>query len=445
MIANRLGIFVPSLRISAGGLLYGILVLLLFALHALLYRQIADRGTPSLKRLLGVACLLALPLLLMYPINANDVYRYVIRGLISSRYGKSPFEFAPSDFGENLYPLLAGEWRDATSPYGPFWESIASIVTSVGQDDFLSNIIVFKMLGLLAFLGAGVILWLLFSLRAPGEGKNGNRRMAFTVLWLWNPALLLSFVGNAHNDSLMILVLLLGWLVVNRGHQSLGILIAVAAVLVKPIALLAVPVIFVSSWRALENRRSRLIYLVTTTAGGTTLVVLAFLPFGNPASLVSRLLQEASAGASFSPLTWIILLVREIGWPIPMSVIAWFATIAFFAAVGWVLLQTWRGRRAEQGLAVVFWSYIFQALNFRVWYATWPFPWLLLDGFGGDRRAARRLHAGLWFLVTSQLSIIIYGHLRVHVLGGSQFIAHMIGVPFVFLLPFALARLLSRD
>lgn len=433
--------FAPSL---VSGLLYGVLILLLFALHALLYRQIADKRSPSLQLVLGVAGLLALPLLFMYPINANDVYRYVIRGLISSRYGKSPFEYAPTEFGEDLYPLLAGEWRDATSPYGPIWESIASVVTSVGQGDFLANIIAFKILGLLALLGTGVILWMLFPLRARGTSNSHDRRLAYTVLWLWNPALLLSFVGNAHNDSLMILILLLGWLMVNRGHQSLGFLIVVTAVLVKPIALLAAPVIFISSWRDLENGRSRMIYLLSSVVGGIVLVFLAFLPFGNPASLVSRLLQEASAGASFSPLTLAILLIRGIGWPVPLNVIARAATFVFAFLVGWVLWQTWRGRRTEKGLAVVFWGYIFQALNFRIWYAIWPFPWLLLDGYDGGEHAARRLHAGLWFLVTSQLSVIIYGYLRVAVFGGSQLVAHLIAVPFVFLLPFVLALLTSR-
>ena len=97
--------FAPGM---VGGALYGVLLLALFALYWLLYRKVLDDPSASLKRVLGESCLLALPLLFIYPINANDVYRYVIRGLISSRFGVSPFEFAPADFGYQLYPLMAG-------------------------------------------------------------------------------------------------------------------------------------------------------------------------------------------------------------------------------------------------------------------------------------------------------------------------------------------------
>lgn len=51
-----------------------------------------------------------------------------------------------------------------------------------------------------------------------------------------------------------------------------------------------------------------------------------------------------------------------------------------------------------------------------------------------------RLRVGFWFLVTTQLSVILYGHLRVYLLGGQHLLAHLIGVPLVFLLPLALAR-----
>ena len=51
-----------------------------------------------------------------------------------------------------------------------------------------------------------------------------------------------------------------------------------------------------------------------------------------------------------------------------------------------------------------------------------------------------RLRAGIWLLLTTQLSVLIYGHLRVYILDGDFFLAHLIGVPFVFALPLILAK-----
>jgi hypothetical protein len=52
---------------------------------------------------------------------------------------------------------------------------------------------------------------------------------------------------------------------------------------------------------------------------------------------------------------------------------------------------------------------------------------------------SHHLQAGLLFLLTTQLSVLIYGHLRVYALGGDHFPAHLIGVPFTFGLPLLLA------
>ncbi|MEZ4590781.1 MAG: hypothetical protein R3D55_06520 [Chloroflexota bacterium] len=84
-------------------------------------------------------------------------------------------------------------------------------------------------------------------------------------------------------------------------------------------------------------------------------------------------------------------------------------------------------------------AYSLQALSFRLWYSTWVFPWLLLDEASADAALSFRLRAGLWFLLTVQLSVLIYGHLRTYLLGGSQLAAHLIGIPFVFGLPLLLA------
>ena len=111
----------------------------------------------------------------------------------------------------------------------------------------------------------------------------------------------------------------------------------------------------------------------------------------------------------------------------------------FVALIGWVLWRGWRGRPAVRGAADLAFGYLAQALSFRIWYAAWPFPWLLLDE-SDDDAAAYRLRVGLWFLLLAQLSVVFYGHLRVAVWGGDHVPAHLVGVPLVFGLPWLLAR-----
>jgi hypothetical protein len=213
--------------------------------------------------------------------------------------------------------------------------------------------------------------------------------------------------------------------------------------LVKPIGVLALPLFFVSIWRERDSWAKRIRFLLLTAAGGLLLAMVSFVPFGSPLELGQRLMHEAAAGAGFSPATLFILLGQDLGYTLSLGAVARATLLLFGLLLLWLLWRTWRGRSAVRGTADIYFGYLLQALNFRIWYAAWPFPWLLLDaGTGGqERHTDFRLRYGLWFLLITQLSVILYGHIRVYLLGGSQLLAHIFGVFFVFALPCFLALL----
>ena len=428
--------FAPTLP---GGLIYAALLLLLFVLLLASFRHAARHGLgrrPLATLLLG-ALALALPLLLVYPINATDVFRYVVRGRIASAHAANPYLAPPSAFIGDPFLPLTGEWAGETSPYGPLWEVAAAGLTAISGDNLPAGVLLFKGLALAAFLLTTALIWQL--LPVP-------RRPAYTLLWAWNPALLLTFIANGHNDALMLLWLVLGYWLGQRGRRLPGIWVMALAALVKPVALLALPFFFVAWLRDVPPGRARWRWAAAALGGAAGLAWLAFLPWAGaagvwrtPVELTLRLLREATAGASFSPAVWLYV---ALGQRVSIEVIGRVGQIMLAGLLAALLWLGWRGRSARRGAADAFFGYLVTALNFRIWYAVWPFPWLLLDaGQTGetDGRAAYRLRAGLWFLLTTQLSVVLYGHLRVFLLGGDQFLAHLIGVPFVFALPWLLA------
>jgi hypothetical protein len=139
----------------------------------------------------------------------------------------------------------------------------------------------------------------------------------------------------------------------------------------------------------------------------------------------------------------VLLIAGALGRPITtefIDLVPNLFRIPFGVLTLWLLWQGWRnGRSPLRAAATILAAYSLQALSFRLWYSTWPFLWLLLEDERPDAPPGFHLRAGLCFLLTVQLSVFIYGHLRVFVLGGSQLAAHLIGIPFVFLLPLLLA------
>jgi hypothetical protein len=379
--------------------------------------------------------LFAIPLLFTFPINATDIYRYFLRGRISTIYAENPYVTPPAAFPDDEYTILAGEWIDATTPYGPVWEMTAAGVVWLSSQNLRLGLLLFKGIGLLAHLGIGLLIYA--TLAANGTHPAG--RVSRTMLWLWNPALLLTFVANGHNDALMLLWLVLGYAVWQRGHAPAGFLLLCLAPLTKLIALLPLPFFFLAMWRDMGQNaypgRERLRFLLITIPGGLILTFLAFLPFGSPFQLLNRLLNEATANGGFSPTTLLWLIGRATGLNIPIDRILQVSTLLFILVALWLLWRTWRGRPAVRAAADVFAAYLATAFTFRIWYPTWLFPWLLLDQEGDPRR----LDAGLWFLLCAQLSVVIYGHLHRLIPGFNSLATHLVGVPFVFLFPLLMA------
>ncbi len=224
----------PSLLAGLG---YALLLLALFGLYWLAFRLVDQgRAVPSLIFLLGTAVLFAIPLLQTYPINANDLFRYVIRGRLTSIYSENPYDTPPDAIADDPFLPLAGEWEDATSPYGPLWELLAGGITGVTQDNLLAGLLSFKLVGLLAHLACGWLIWRLLAHAGP------NRQRSTTLLWLWNPALLLMFVVDAHNDVLMMVWQLVAVWFWRQKRPSLTLFFLLLAALIKPIALLPMPV-----------------------------------------------------------------------------------------------------------------------------------------------------------------------------------------------------------
>ncbi len=424
-----------------GTLAYAALLCALFGLYALAYRWAQRRPRPpALLAILLPALFFGLPLVLTYPFNATDVFRYWLNGRITTLYGQNPYQLLPGELVNDPFMRLAGEWAGDSSAYGPLWELVAAALAWISPDNLLLGVTLFKTLGLLTHLALAAMIWQGLARAAPGL------RAGRTLLWAWNPTLLLTFVANGHNDVLMLFWLVLGWLLQRRGWVTAGLLVMLLAPLTKLSGLLPIPFFLLAALRQTNGVAPRPRLLATVTAAGLIITWLAFLPFGRLPDVVPGMLQAAETGAGYSPIVMAAFVGRRlfaVDWLLPLSRVG----LALFALWGlWLLWRAWRGRPAERGAADINAGYLLLTAKFRIWYASWVFPWLLVDAPGVDstedrRMNAYRLRAGVWFLLTTQLSVLIYGQARQALLGGDHLWTHLIAVPFTFGLPLLLAAI----
>ena len=295
--------------------------------------------------------------------------------------GVSPLATPPARFADQLfYPSV--NWTIYVDTYGPLWEyassAVAAIVGAVACDCSASvthYVLGYRLLaiGLAGF--CGVLIYTITAYRSPHHAP------AALLAWLWNPLLLTATALGAHNDMLMLLLMLVSVLLFQRQHWLLGLLALALAAHVKLTALLVLPVL--GLWMARRCGWWRAIR-ISGAAGALALVLswLLYAPLGGWATL-PRMLSERVRLIANSPAFVIYWALQSYaGWS---EIAAWqvttqAATVLFFVVAGVLLARFWSaiGNNPELDDAVLWRGSIAVMMAFLIVGSFWFWHWYLL-------------------------------------------------------------------
>ncbi|WKU07679.1 polyprenol phosphomannose-dependent alpha 1,6 mannosyltransferase MptB [Micromonospora sp. HUAS LYJ1] len=194
-------------------------------------------GAPSTGWAYRTAGLWSLPLLLTPPLASRDVYSYACQGW-SYAAGHDPYRVGVAVAGCPWVDAVAPIWRDTPAPYGPVFVLLAALAAGTGGS-LLGALVVLRL-----YAVAGVLL---VALCLPGLARAAGvptRRAAW--LGLACPLVGVHLVAGAHNDAVLLGLLVLGLLVLVRSPgRTRGLLVAGVlfglAVGVKATALVVLP------------------------------------------------------------------------------------------------------------------------------------------------------------------------------------------------------------
>lgn len=185
---------------------------------------------PVLRRALWMW---AVPMMFSLPLFSRDAYAYIGQGRLMEQ-GLNPYTNGISALS-NYFSLGPDKlWTEAPTPYGPLWLWIEQGAVWVSASVPELALIPFRLAAL-----AGVILLAVYVPRlAALHGVNPERALWLGVL---NPVLLINFIASAHNDSLMLGLVVAGLYFASVKRPVLGIVLITASIAIKPITLIALP------------------------------------------------------------------------------------------------------------------------------------------------------------------------------------------------------------
>jgi alpha-1,6-mannosyltransferase len=212
--------------------------------------RLDQRG--ALIVILAGAVLMRLALLFVEPYLSTDIYRYVWDGRVQAA-GINPYRYVPSApelahvRDATVYPNI-NRAEHAVTIYPPMAQAIFFAVTRFGES------VTAMKLGLIAF-DAAVVAILLALLQRLGLPVT---RIA---VYAWHPLSIWEIAGSGHVDVVMCALLITALLLFLYDHILLAGILATLGALVKPTALLALPVF----WRP-WNMRLPVVVVLTAVA-----------------------------------------------------------------------------------------------------------------------------------------------------------------------------------
>jgi alpha-1,6-mannosyltransferase len=200
---------------------------------------------PTPRQVRIVAALWALPLFLTAPLFSQDAYSYLAQGTIV-HLGLDPYRYTPEVLGHLGYGRVLAAvspfWRHTTAPYGPLFLWIVSWFSGASP---VVGVLLIRAVELVGFALLAVFVPRL----ARGLGADPGRAAWLVLL---SPLMLLELVAAAHNDLLMIGLLVAGMAFAIERRVLLSVAVCALAATVKLPAAAAIPFILVV---ALRRRR----------------------------------------------------------------------------------------------------------------------------------------------------------------------------------------------
>ena len=227
----------------------------------------------TLYLILGFGCCFACTSVLVYPMNAIDIFGYIAQSRVLVLYHANPMVVAPAQYTQDSLIHSLGSFVASPLPYGPLSILIEAIPTVFAGPNLLANLLLLKGFSALFLLGSSYIA---YQITARIEPKMA---LAAALFLAWNPFMQLEYVVNAHNDIIVIFFLLLAILAyINNWHVA-ALVLALLSSLVKYSTLPLLLIFFVGSIFSYKSANDRAKYALLAYIVTAIVAALFVLPF----------------------------------------------------------------------------------------------------------------------------------------------------------------------
>ena len=231
------------------------LCLALFAVYFFALKQARHHNDLRSQNIIFVSGASFLLVQLLAPVLlSTDVFAYALYGRVVSVCYGNPYDLAPLlPAGDPFLRLFGQDYLP--SWYGPLWTWISAGLTRLGGEHVGLTVLLFRLTAIAAALLCGRLLLLSLRRHAPDRAAQG------LVFLLWNPLFVIETGISGHNDSVMLVFVLVAVWCHLRGWKTGAVTALLLSALVKFLTGMLIPLYIALVLREAKTGRERIVFL----------------------------------------------------------------------------------------------------------------------------------------------------------------------------------------
>ena len=214
---------------------------------------------------------------------SQDLLTYGLYGHMVAVQHVNPYGVLPT--AQDVLQMLVRV--RSTTPYGPVWTDISVLLALIAQNSIASTLLVFRTLGLFAHLINVMLLWAILTRAKP------EIRLSATLLYAWNPLILLFGIAEMHQEIVLVCIVLAAILFFQRNSPTIGWVFVLLVSLINFLWLPLLPLFIRLMLRQsrILRVRYRLLWLGGMLLISLVVVVLAYAPYWRSIGVAGILTQ----------------------------------------------------------------------------------------------------------------------------------------------------------
>lgn len=254
--------------INSNKILSTMTYLLIFVSLMIIYLMIvySKNQFKDIKQILKYVAIISIIFVVMLPWTSSDIFYYMGVGELDSQYGKNPYYITMKEYYEQndiddeiLEQGANGFWANTTVVYGPIAQFIFKTCTAISFKNINICLAIFKILNVIVHLANCYLIYKLSSKK-------------FAIIYGLNPFVLLEFIGNVHNDIIVVFFVLLALYFLKQRKLLPSLVNLALATGIKYFTILLLPVVIIYHFR--NERRLNIRFLRCFQYGILFLIIL---------------------------------------------------------------------------------------------------------------------------------------------------------------------------